>query len=43
METKELIKDIQSKPEKLKDPRRPEFAKTSYPKSMKVIGATVPN
>jgi 3-methyladenine DNA glycosylase AlkD len=40
---KQLIKDILASLEELADPRRIEFARTSYPTRMKVIGVTNPN
>lgn len=40
---KQLIEDIKSSLEEFADPKRIEFAKTSYPTKMKVIGVTVPN
>lgn len=40
---KQIVKDIISSLEDMKDANRIEFAKTSYPTSMQVIGVTVPN
>lgn len=40
---KHLINDIKSSLEEFADPKRVDFAKTSYPTAMEVIGVTVPN
>jgi 3-methyladenine DNA glycosylase AlkD len=40
---KQLINDIKSSLEQYADPKRIEFAKTSYPTAMELIGVTVPN
>lgn len=40
---KGLIKDIKESLEGFADDKRIEFAKTSYPTKMQVIGVTVPN
>lgn len=38
-----LLSDIKSSLEEFADPKRVDFAKTSYPTAMEVIGVTVPN
>ena len=40
---KQLINDLKESLQVLADPKRKEFAKTSYPTKMEVIGVTVPN